>query len=271
MNQGDSKSALSEPFTVVLSASLAKQHFGTDDPIGKVLRLDAGDSYTVTGVIADVPDNSHFTFDFITSIVSNRYYNEIVQDDQIWEANWFTYVRTAPGLPMGNLQERVTALIHEIEAGRPESMRARWLVQPMTSIHLRSHMNFELGDNNNINLVYLFAATALAILLLACVNYTNLAIARSVKRAREVGLRQVVGANKWQLTLQFIGESMLLSFLAFGLALTVVLTVLPAFGSFVERNLTDGLAETPIIWGALLLTTFCVGLLSGSYPARIRS
>ena len=267
MLQGNAKTALVEPFSIVLTASLARVLFHDVDPMGKSLHLDDGNDYTVSGVAEDVPDGSHFTFRFITSIVSDRYYAALMDAYLLTDSNFFTYFRVTSDQEIVDLQTKVEALTQNNQADRDPTEREHFIVQNLLGIHLNSHANFELGTNGDIRLVYLLSAIALAILLLASSNYMNLAIARSVTRAREVGMRKVSGASRRQLIFQFIGESTLLTLISLGVALLIVWFSLPAFTRLIEKEIALGFASNPLLLAGLILLSLGVGVISGSYPA----
>ena len=272
MTFGDARSALSEPYSIVLTSSLAEKIFGNENPMGQTVVFQNEDSYSVTGIIEDVPKNSHFTFSFVASIISQSNYME---NRERWNNNsWFNYFVLQEGVSYTQLQKKLPAFTkkyigHNFEED-PEDIN-QYYIQPLTSIHLHSHINFEISANNDIKYIYMFSAIAIVILLIACVNYMNLATARSINRAREVGMRKVVGAHRLQLVLQFIGESVLLSFLSLILALAFVHLLLPVFGRWMERDLTIGYAgDARIILGLIGIALF-VGIVSGSYPAAFMS
>ena len=265
MRIGHPETALAEPNTIVLTQSLAEKIFGDENPMGKTLTFQNQEAYTVTGVIEDVPDNAHFTFSFVRSLVSSSDYLGAL--DYWSRISWYTYFVLQEEAAYAPLQAKMEALAETYYPDENPEKRWQYIIQPLTSIHLRSHTNFELSTNGNTTSIYLFFGIALAILLLACVNYMNLAVARSVTRAREVGMRKVVGANRRQLVTQFIGESVLLAMLALMLAIALVLFVLPVFSAFVERDLSLDYAQSGLLLLALVGMMLLVGVISGSYPA----
>jgi len=269
MIHGIAETALVEPNTIVLTESLARKIFGDEDPMGQTLIHQNQDAFTVTGVIEDVPDNAHFTFAFVTSIRSDSNYLRNLEEGRWNNNSWFTYFLLEEGSDYQQVQAKMRAFTEKYLADDdddPDELN-QYYIQPMTDIHLRSHVNFEMGTNNDMKYIYLFSAIALIILLIACVNYMNLATARSITRAREVGMRKVVGAHRWQLIQQFIGESMLLAFLAMVLAMVLVFLLLPVFGSLVERDLSLGLVGGGTLLLGLLGIGLVVGFVAGSYPA----
>ena len=276
MIQGNPETALAEPNTIVLTASLAAKIFGDEDPMGKILIHQNEDPFTVTGVIEDVPANAHFTFSYITSIRSQENYVSNLERNS-WNSNsWFTYFVVQEDVSQDQLQAKMPAFTQKYLADDEDdpddpNERNQYIVQALTSIHLYSHVNFEMSANNDIKYIYLFSAIALVILLIACVNYMNLATARSITRAKEVGMRKVVGAHRGQLIRQFIGESMLMVFFALVLALILVHVLLPIFGRLVERDLALNYAEEGWLLLGLGGIGLVVSLFAGSYPALFMS
>ncbi|MEX1054889.1 MAG: ABC transporter permease, partial [Rhodothermales bacterium] len=195
LRRGRGETALAEPGSIILTESLAAKIFGDLDPIGQSLLHQNRDTYTVTGIVEDPPENSTLRFDFVTTLLSqSNYANNLAK--QAWNNNsWHTFFMLAPGADAADLQAKMPALVEKYVADEDDepAERNQYIVQPLSDIHLRSTVNFDMGVRGDIRYVYLFAAIGLVILLLACVNYTNLAVARSIKRTREVGMRKVVG------------------------------------------------------------------------------
>lgn len=269
LTRGDPESVLSDPNSILFSESMAKKYFGDEDPIGKtVAYLDRYDM-KVTGIFKDFPKNSHFTMDIIMPFETMG----TIQNRRLdtWGNNsYYTYFLAQEGVDPLQLESKLPALMKKYSEGKGweyEGEQSRLYLQPLTRIHLFSNINFEIIPNNDIRYIYLFSSIALLILLIACINYMNLATARSVKRAKEVGMRKVVGAQRNQLILQFLGESILLAFISLILTFGFVLLALPSFGDFVQRDLRfDPFGNLFLLMG-LLGIFILMGLLSGSYPA----
>lgn len=194
MVQGNPETALVEPNTIVLTASLAEKIFGSEDPMGKMLVHQNQETFTVTGVIDDVPANAHFTFSYISSIRSDENYVRNLERNSWNNNSWFTYFVLQEDVSQDQLQAKMPAFAQKYLADDeddPDELN-QYTVQALKSIHLYSHVNFEMSANNDIKYIYLFMAIALVILLIACVNYMNLATARSITRAKEVGMRKLV-------------------------------------------------------------------------------
>jgi len=221
--KGDPKSALKEPFTVVISQEKARKYFGDEDPMGKILTLNdrySQSDFTVKGVLKDIPKNSHFRFDFLASFATmEKRFSE-------WVQNWFnhmyyTYLLLDESLSSEVLEGKFTALVKK-HTGQQAGDALKPHLQPLTAIHLHSHLESEIEANSDAVYVFIFAAVALFILMIACINFMNLATARSAYRTREVGMRKVVGARRSQLVRQFLGESVLFSFIALPLAVVMM-------------------------------------------------
>ncbi len=204
--KGDSATALSAPNTAVITQAMARKYFGAEEPLGQVLRVDGKEDYTVTGVLEDLPGNMHFTFDFLASL------STMGIDEQEHMAYWtsvtyYTYLRLREGTAPEKVEETLHAINYE-NIGKMLEMigvEFNYYLQPLTDIHLHSKLSGELEPNGDITYVYVFSCIAVFVMLIACINFMNLATARSEGRAREVGVRKVAGAEKRQLVAQFLG------------------------------------------------------------------
>ncbi|MGA0560366.1 ABC transporter permease [Larkinella sp. VNQ87] len=272
---GDPKRALSEPNAVVISESAAKRHFGRQNPMGQTLVFDNTQKYRVTGVMRDIPANAHFRTDFFVSMLSDNY---------PW-GNWLsnnhhTYILLKPGVDYKTFSPNFETVIEKyvgpqafqfigatMDQLRKAGNRIEYSLIPMTDIHLHSKQNIELAPNSDIQYVYTFAAVAVFILLIACINFMNLSTARSANRAKEVGVRKVLGSVQRQLIGQFMTESVVMAVLAMGLALAIVGLVLPFFNEMATKQLNADSLFSLRLLPILLLLPLAVGLLAGSYPA----
>jgi putative ABC transport system permease protein len=263
--KGDMRSALSGAKKVILTQSTARRYFGSEEPVGKLLRVGTDSSnYEVTGVMADCPSNSQFKFDFLASF-SSLYEN---QDDTYWDANYTTFLLLRPGTDLAALQRKVTVFMKNEMLGKGATVN--FLLEPFMRIHLYSeYPGFEPGTS--IVYIFILAGVALLILVIAGSTYINLSTARSVDRAREVGVRKVIGASRGQLFWQFIAESFLLCLLALVLSLGVVLLVLPWFNGLADRALPWQSLFSPGFLALALLVAVGVSVLAGSYPAMVLS
>jgi putative ABC transport system permease protein len=278
--KGDPATALTEPNTVVFSEAMVQKYFGDEDPLNKMVALNNGVTYMVTGVMENIPHNSHFHFDFIASLVS---YQATLND--FWVSNnFYTYVLLKDGATQVQLEEKLSHFVEkyalpQIEAITGQSFSAMleagsrygWFVQPLSEIHLYSDEEHEIEPNGNATYVYIFTLIALGILAIACINFMNLATARSAKRAREVGVRKTLGSNRGQLIIQFLSESIFLTFIALALALVLAKLLLPYYNVLIEKQLMLGSIIQVNTLPLLLLFTVIVGILAGIYPAFILS
>ncbi len=275
--QGDAKTALADPHTVVLSKSMADKYFGDENPIGKVITGDGLYEFTVTGVMRDMPKNTHFHFDFLASYASlapNKLYNEpsTMQNQGFNHYNLYTYLMLREGYTSEDLEKELPAFLDKYLGERLKSLgiEARPYLQPITDIHLYSNLEAEIAANSNIRYVYIFSSLAVFILLIACVNFMNLSTARSARRAQEVGIRKVLGAHRNQLIKQFTGESILVSIIALVIALGLVHLLLPQFSLLSGKTLAMDYQSTWLV-PALAAITLVTGIAAGGYPAFILS
>ena len=274
--KGDIKTALQEPNTIVLTRSMAIKYFGDEDPLGKSLNADNRRDYLITGVIEDTPRNSHFHYDFLASLST---YGD--SRSPVWVSNnYHTYLLLQKGASARTFEDKLVELVKkyvgpQIQAAAGISLEqffesgGEWgyFIQPLTSIHLHSHYEFELEPNGDIAYVYIFSVIAIGILLVACINFVNLATARSVNRAREVAIRKTVGSRRTQLIRQFLAETTLMSFIAVLLALFFVQLLLPSFNNITSKVLSIPYFENIYTIPALLGVVLFIGVLAGIYPA----
>jgi putative ABC transport system permease protein len=274
MVQGNPKTALTAPFSIVLTESSAQKYFGNENPLGKILRFENQLDFTVTGVVRDVPATSHIQFDFLAALLNIGDLFRASGTTFGWRGWYWNPCHTYILLPPEYSREQFEALLpgfvqkHADERLRPN---LSFYLQPLTDIHLHSNLYQELGVNGNERSVYLFAIIAVFILLLACINFMNLATARSIKRAKEIAVRKVVGAFRGQLVGQFLGESLLISFIAAFLAVILVELLLPTFALISGANLNLALIGFPKLLAGVGLLAVIVGLIAGSYPALFLS
>jgi putative ABC transport system permease protein len=277
LRHGTPATALDEPGRVVLSASTAARLFGRTDVVGESVEL-RGKTVRVTGVMADVPEASHFHFQVVQRV-------DFAGVDRSWaNASWHTYAKLVPGASEGALQAALDDIVRThvaprlrtalgLDVGPTESEGAwyRHFAQPLTDIHLHSHMETELEANGSATTVYAFVAIGLFILLIACINFMNLITARAGERATEVGMRKALGAGRRQLMGQFFGETLLTTAAATGLALPIAAGVLPFFNDVAGTHFGPGAFLRPTVLVGLLGLVAVVGLLAGAYPAVVLS
>jgi len=265
---GDAKTALNGPNVVVLTESAAKKYFGKTDAVGKTIKIgSSGIDYQITGVMKDYPSNSQMRFDFLASFSSLG----VSQEKTYWEANYTTYLLLKDEASIAGLQAKIPSFMkREMKGEVSGNDYVTFWLEPLKKIHLYSdYQGFE--PNNSITYVYVVGAVALLMLLIACFTYINLSTARSIERAKEVGVRKVVGAFKKQIFWQFISESVILSVFALVLSLLAVLVLLPAFNRLTDKELNASSLLSPAIVGFCLLVILSISLFAGSYPALILS
>lgn len=275
--QGDAANALNRPNTMVLSESAALKYFGEQDPLGQLLEVGTQRvQYEVTAVMEDLRPNSHFSFDVIASFVSIPQH-----ESQVWVSNnYFTYLLLEEYAMPAELESKFPDMLKKYLGPQVELVIGITLeefyetgeewgyyLQPLTAIHLHSDLQYEIQANGNINTVIVFSIIALIILVIASINFMNLSTARSAGRAREIGLKKVVGSGKGQLLYQFLGESVFLSFISLLLALMLVELFIPSFNSLTGKELEMRYSDSWHTIPLIVLGGVLVGVMSGSYPA----
>jgi len=271
--KGDRASVLNRPDAVLITEDLAKKYFGHEDALGKILRKDNNKDVIVTGILANIPSNSHLQFDCILPMSSIAQTNDNIKN-QVWDNfDFYAYVQldktsgpSSANIAKFNKQMDDIYKTHVSE----KTLKVNFWLQPLTAIHLHSNYQVDLPGHGNIQYVNIFFVVALFILSVACINFMNLATARSARRAKEVGLRKVVGAGRKQLIGQFLGESMLISFVSLILATGIVWLLLPLFNDLAGKKLSIHLLDRRIIT-ILVTIALATGLISGSYPALFLS
>ncbi len=256
--------------SVVISESMANKLFGDEDPMDKVIRADDEINLRVTGVMEDVPLNSHFAVDYLVS--ENL---DVENLRERYETNWFssnhfTYVLLAEGTDPVELEDKIARWASTYEPLESLNMRGlpfRPRLQPVTDIHLRSNLELDMAGRGDISYVYVFSVVAFSVVLIACINFMNLATARSTIRAKEVAIRKTVGATRSELVLQYMGESMCSAGLALVIAMGLVIAILPWFNTQMGTAFQISYLENPNLLLWLAGIALLVGLLSGSYPA----
>jgi putative ABC transport system permease protein len=279
---GDVHTALVAPHTMVISERMAKKYFGRQDAVGRELEVVGRGPYTVTGVMRDMPEASHFHFEFVVSLSESEYAK---QTDEWFSNSCNIYLLLRKGVDAAAFEKKLSAgLIRKYIAPLVQSLvhlsmgeyykagnKYVFTLMPLTAIHLHSNKSGELEPNGNLQYVYIFSAIAIFILLIACVNFMNLSTARSANRAKEVGVRKVLGSMRGGLVTQFLMESVLISFIGLVLALGLAWLLLPIFNDLAAKRMTIGLFSRPLLLPLLLLLMLVVGLLAGSYPALFLS
>jgi len=263
--EGDPATALANPTDLVITRRAAERYFGSEDPIGKSLKLMGQMDITVTAVIEDLPENTHMEFELLTAMAAVPMMMGPGEMESWGSNNYYTYIRLPDGYNPDDLESRFDDFLIK-HRGEDAPNGTGLNLQKLTEIHLTSDRDSEWKTNGSISSVYTFSAVALFVLIIACINFMNLTTARSTQRAREVGIRKVVGATRGQLIKQFLGESILLTALSMLLAVALVELLMPSFAAFVEKPISFS-AGQPAVIATLLGGVIGVGLLAGSYPA----
>jgi putative ABC transport system permease protein len=267
--RGNPTTILAEPYSLVLTEATAIKYFGSEDPVGKMIKMNDKSEFRITGIVEDPPSNAHFTFKVLASFSTMIQQNGAAAYENWGSLSLHTYVLLAKDVDPELLNQRLPDLYikYMTDLQEMDNIRFEPYLQPITRIHLHSHLMAEIEPNSDINYVYTFMAIAAFILLIACINFMNLSTARSVNRSKEVGLRKVVGANRNHLILQFIGESIVISLISTAFALLLVELLLPVFSHVLDKSFTFRMFADAQNFMYLLLLAIIVGLLAGSYPA----
>jgi len=272
--QGDT-SALTKPYTAVITESTAKKYFGEDDPIGKEIIIWGEFSCEVRGITRDVPANSHIKF---TVLVSAETLHQLSDNQSRTAWGWYdfnTYILLKEGTDPLAFQQKFAEWLAEEKKEEWEeySGRQEFILQPIENIHLHSDLlqESEPDQNGDADAVFMLSLIALFVLIIAWVNYINLSSSRALDRAREVGIRKVVGAHRRQLIRQFLSEALLMNLLAAGISILLVALILPYFNQLTGRNLSMSLFSEPFFWAGLSVLFLAGALLSGIYPAFVLS
>ena len=267
LTRGDPATALAEPNSMVISAAMAEKYFGGEDPIGKVINADHHYKFIVTGVLETIPHNSVFhDMNFFVPFIFGRQLGFTV--DRWNNSSYHTLIQLQRGISAQTFARKITFYLKT----KPTIEKNALLqLQPFSRIRLDSGYEFDIAHDVNINTLVFFSINAALILMIACVNFMNLATARSAKRAREIGLRKVVGARKFDIVWQFLGESILHAFIAMLIALVLVDLLLPVFNQVANQKLSLWILANDNIIISLLVLTLVTGVVSGSYPALFLS
>lgn len=275
--KGNPKKALAEPNAVVLTEKQSEKYFGNTDPLGKHLRIGSDTTlYTITGVMENVPENSHFEFDMLISFMTSPRAN-----DDFWLSNSFaTYILLREGVAESTVEDKIPEIIKKYVGPQVEKVlqmdlqafidagnRYGIFMQPLSDIHTNPEITGDFKQARDRKYIFIFSGIALLIIIVAGINYMNLSTARSTKRSREVGLRKVVGSTRGLLIRQFILESLILTFISLILAIILVELMLPFFNNLLQTDLTVGYFSRWYVIPGIVALTLLVGFLSGSYPA----
>lgn len=269
---GDIKSALSEPYSILLTKEMARKYFGNESPVNKMIKINQQLLFKVTGVYESLPQNTHWHPNVLLSFSSLK--DTLIYGEEKLRTNWgnnmfYSYLMLPEHYDAKKLEAQLPAFLdrHVPDANNKASNWTSLSLRKLTDIHLYSHKDSELEENGDIKRVYIFSVIGFFILLIACINYMNLSTARSSLRAREIGVRKVVGANKKELIAQFLSESVLISWLAAILSTIITWLILPWLNTLSGQGLSMSLLLKPQILIPSLLLPFFIGILSGIYPA----
>ncbi|NTV83044.1 MAG: FtsX-like permease family protein [Bacteroidales bacterium] len=263
---GDAATALLEPNSVVITESTARKYFRNEDPMGKVFKFEAYFPLKVTGVIKDIPRQTHFRFDFIASLSSmKQVFRGRLPETWVWNPCW-TYVLLADGVKPAQLEANFPAFIKNFYYDAEQESIVMYL-QKLADIHLHSRIDYEIRPNSNHTYIVILSVIAVFLLLIASINFMNLATATAGSRAREIGIRKVVGADRLKLIVQFIGESLVLTLIAFIISLLLIEIILPGFNDLTDKQMRFDYLLNPKSLFYLAGLWFILGILSGAYPA----
>lgn len=278
MLKGNPATALTDPYNVIMTEETATKYFGNEDPMNKVIRLNNQINLKVSGIYQPFPANAHVHPKMMASFSTLK--DSSVYGEESLRTNWgnnsfFTYLLLPPNYDPKKMEARFPAFLNNHMAGqyggKQPSKFTKLELQKLTDIHLYSHTDYEAEANSDIKRVYVFAAIAFFILLIACINYMNLSTARSALRAREIGIRKVIGARKKELIIQFLSESVLISWLAILLAIGLLFLTIPWLNKMTDQQLSVNMLLRWQVMVPLILAPFVVGIVSGIYPALFMS
>lgn len=269
-NSGSASDALSKPFTAIITETTAVRYFGNEDPIGKIIKMEGRINITITGVVADTPPQSHFSFDILVSMSTLRMlWGGTMPKTWVYNPFW-TYLKLHKSEMAADLEPQLAAFTQKYFYDA-EKDHITLSLQKLTDIHLQSDLDYEIEPNGKIGYVRILTIVAAFILLIAIINYINLSTAFAIRRSRETAIRKVSGATVPQLIIQFLGESLLMAFISILISLAVIELVLPAFNSFADKSINSGILYSSVFFPRIILLWLGTGLLSGIYPAFYQS
>jgi len=270
---GNPSKCLTEPFSIVISETIAKKFFGTENPMGLIMESGSGRKYKVSAVMEDVPKNSHLHFDALlsastlASIVGPDNFNSM-EPGRFWNIGVYTFLLLSENTTIESIHQNFKAVYDKYMKAVGDSFNASFnlMTTPLTETHFSKNLSSD-RPKGNMSYIYIFSVVAIFILLIAAINYMNMATARSAKRAREVGIRKVAGAYKNQLIGQFLSESTILALISLFISILIVYLLLPDFNTLSGKQLEFDLIRQPGLFLFILVVTLFIGLISGSYPA----
>jgi putative ABC transport system permease protein len=268
---GDPQTALKDPYSIVLSETAAKKYFGNKNPVGETILIgEGGDISKITGVMKDIPRNSQIRPEMLISMATFFIYNKNIEN-QWGNFGATTYLLLKKGTDYKKLQSKFPAFIEKRngEERKKEQMFFTLILEPLRDVYLKTTRGGE--ETGNIKNVYIFSIVGIFILLIACINFVNLTTARSADRAKEVGIKKVVGAGKFQLTRQFLSESISICLIAFVFSLILSILIIPLFNDLAGKVVSQGMFSNPLNPLVLLTISLIIGALAGIYPALVLS
>jgi putative ABC transport system permease protein len=269
MIEGTMKNALDGPGKIVLTRTMAKKYFGNDDPLGKSLTIDSNQNYTITGIVEDVPDNSQIKFDFLASFVNL----DVSKTEEWFAANYFTFLLLEKGTDIADLDNKINGYMKEVSLKEKDLSGIDYFtlhLEPLTRIHMHSNLDSFI-PNTPFVYIYVLIIIAMLILMIACINYSNITIAQVSGKRTEIGIRKLLGAGESQLFWQFVGEAGILIVIAAILSIIGAMVLMPYFSILTGKVLTGSLLFQPVIIGTIILLCVIVSLIAGTYPAMIIS
>ncbi|MEC7753580.1 ABC transporter permease [Roseivirga sp. UBA1976] len=277
--QGNRQNIFNTANSVLISERMALKYFGTESPIGKILQTDIGD-LEVSGVVENTPKNTHFKFDFLVNLEGLPFF----QQPNYVNFSVYNYLKLSEGVAPATVNQKMKEVVEKYAAGQIEREQRisfedytasgngyRYFLQPIEDIHLKSHLEGEFEPNGNITYIYIFFSIAVFIVILAAINFINLATARSTERAKEVGIRKVLGSEKKQLVSQFIIESVVVSIVSMLIGILLIYLALPPFNTYLDKEISLLTFASPLNIGLALVASFGLGILAGTYPAFVLS
>lgn len=267
--QGNPQEVLIRPYTLVISERMSLKYFGHSNPIGETIEIN-NETFEITGIVVDPPENTHLKYDLMASMETLSGWGEMTN----WYSTMFyTYLKLRPNVNLDEFSQQVSSLADKYvgEQLKKWGNTDHYFLQPISSIHLHSHIRYEAEPSGNPQYVKFFSFVGLFILLIACLNFMNLSTARSANRAKEVGMRKVVGAKRFQLIWQFLGESLLVTMVSLGLALMIAKFAIPYINNLTGIRLHFDQLLNPMVLGGFIAGTILMGLAAGIYPALVLS
>ena len=269
---GNPKTALSKPYSVVITESTAKRYFGEQNPIGEAFKVNESEcsKYIVTGVVEDSKDQSHIHYDFLTSFSTLKsHFGGKWPKTWVWNPFW-TYLLLEDGICPCLLNDKFPEFVNKYYFDAEKDNITLYL-QKLTDIHLKSELDYEIEANGRIGYIRILLTIAFFILIIACINFMNIATALSARRAKEIGVKKVFGAHKTQLIIQFISESVIITYLSIIIALMIVELLIPAFNTYTDKNVSTTILLQPKFLISIIVSGLLIGVISGIYPALFLS